>query len=110
MALGHSILAWVMLVANGMPTFGDRGDRGEHGECWHGLCYQHMVCQLYWHGSCYWNVGMGNATSIWYANYIGMGLAIGGGSPIGTTPATSKFCAKKTFHMVHFVLDASTKI
>ena len=56
------------------------------------------------------NVGTGLADSKWYANSIGMGLAIGGGSPIGTTPATSKFCAKKSFHMVHFVLDASTKI
>jgi hypothetical protein len=43
------------------------------------------------------NVGTGLADSIWYANYIGMGLAIGGVSPIGTTPATSNFCAKKKF-------------
>jgi hypothetical protein len=72
MALGHSILAWGMLTANGMPTF---GDSGEHGECWHGECREQLLCQECWHGLCYWNLGMGNATSIWYANYIGMALA-----------------------------------
>ena len=101
------MLAWGMQGATPMPRM---LARLMLLECWHRECYQHMVCQLYWHDSCYWNVGMGLATSIWYANYIGMGLAIWGGSPIGTTPATSKCCAKKSFHMVHFVLDASTKI
>lgn len=74
MALGHPDLAWGMLTANGMPTF---GDRGEHGECWHGECREQLLCQECWHGLCYWNLGMGNATSIWYANYIGMALATG---------------------------------
>jgi hypothetical protein len=33
MALGHSILAWGMLTANGMPTFGDHADLSNS---WHG--------------------------------------------------------------------------
>ena len=82
-ALG--MLAWVLLPAYGMPTI---LARGMLLECWHGECYQHMVCQLYWHGSCY----MGSL-SYWHD------------SCYQQLP-----CQKKSSIRVHFVLDISTKI
>jgi len=68
MALGHPDLAWGMLVANGMPKFGDRGDRGE---CWHGECREQLLCQeLLWIGKPP-NIGTALATEVfpilaWY--------------------------------------------
>jgi len=78
------------------------------------------------------NVGTGLADSIWYANYIGMGLAIGmlawGMLPAYGMPTILAWvllqkcspywhgmcyqqlpCQKKSSIRVHFVLDISTK-
>ena len=116
MALGHSILAWGMLVANGMPKF---KDRGELGECWHGECRVQESCQPFRTLGSFLIVGMGNAGSNSYAKTL---------SGLGSLPILAWLllqecstywhgmcyqqlpCQKKSSIRVNFVLDISTKI
>ena len=108
MALVHSILAWGMLTANGMPTFGGRGE-----------CRVQESCQPFRPLGSFLIVGMGNAGSKSYAKTF---------SGLGSLPILAWLllwescvywhgvcyqqlpCQKKSSIRVNFVLDTSTKI
>ena len=108
MALGHPDLAWGMLVANGMPKFGDRGE-----------CRVQESCQPFRPLGSFLIVGMGNAGSNSYAKTS---------SGLGSLPILAwlllqecslywhdlcyqqLLCQKKSSIRVNFVLDINTKI